>query len=148
MLMALRFKPSRFFLKSMTLIIYSTVPRICDHRLGMEDGSIPDSRITASSTHPECQTNYGRLNKMKSPGYAGAWCAQEGDKRSPWFQVDLTTQMQVEGVIMQGSQYNERVTEYQVQYRDEETIWQYVRETSSQTAQVRFMISQTMTNHT
>ena len=135
----------------MILIIYSAVPRICGHRLGMEDGSIPDSRITASSTDPECQTSYGRLNNLGSSDFAG-WCAHEGDKQSPWFQVDLTTQMQVEGVIMQGShdapEFNEWVTAYQVQYSDDETIWQYVRETSSQTAQVRFMISQTMTNHT
>ena len=126
------------------------MPCICGHRLGMEDGSIPDSRITASSTYDKCNTSYGRLNEMGTLGYAG-WCSGNDNTSSSWFQVDLATQMQVEGVIMQGShdspEFNEWVTAYQVQYSDGETIWRYVRGTSSQTAQVRFMISQIMASH-
>ena len=116
---------------------------ICGHHLGMENGNIPDSRITASSTYNGCQTKYGRLNNTVGTPYS-AWCADSGDKHKPWFQVDLATQIQVEGVIMQGSDNadNEWVTEYQVQYSDDQSSLQYVMLTSSLTAQVRPMIDQ------
>ena len=126
--------------------------RLCGHRLGMENGNISDSRITASSTYNGCQTSYGRLhNKVTSYSGYSAWCADTNDTQAPWFQVDLTTQMQVEGVIMQGSyldNHDEWVTAYQVDYSDDETTWQYVGGTSSVTAQVRFIIGQIMTDHT
>ena len=100
---------------------------MCGLPLGMEDGSIPDSNITASTTHGHCSTSNGRLNNLGGNGKAGAWCAASGDRQAPWFQVDLGEQTQVEGVITQGrSDANQHVTAYQVQYSDDETDWQYV----------------------
>ena len=124
----------------------------CEHRLGIEDGSIPDHRITASSTYDKgdtsgnCQPSNGRLNQMGSGNVIGGWCASNNgpDKDASWLQVDFVEHVQVEGVIVQGindtgALYGDwRVTAYSVDYSDDQNTWQYVKVTSSDTsAQVR-----------
>ena len=101
----------------------------------MEDGSIPDNRITASSEYSSTYSPIkGRLNNN---GYWGP-----GSVTDLWFQVDLQEQVQIEGVIIQGiinpKSELQWVTAYQVQYSDDEITWQYVvGETTPHTAQVR-----------
>ncbi|XP_022110422.1 EGF-like repeat and discoidin I-like domain-containing protein 3 [Acanthaster planci] len=111
---------------------------LCGERLGMEDGSIPDSSITASSVFKErpaapdnCEPHNGRLNYPGVGSIVGGWCPARNDKESPWFEVDLAKQLQVEGVIIQGSvdplgSWRERVTAYQVQYSNDRSTWVYV----------------------
>lgn len=55
----------------------------CADRLGMENGDIKDSQITASSyREPGELPKYGRLNNKKY------WCAKEKSKNE-YLQVDL-----------------------------------------------------------
>lgn len=55
----------------------------CADRLGMENGDIKDSQITASSyREPGELPKYGRLNNKKY------WCAKEQSKNE-YLQVDL-----------------------------------------------------------
>ncbi|XP_022088749.1 uncharacterized protein LOC110978239 [Acanthaster planci] len=121
---------------------------ICDDPLGLEDGSISDSMITASSTlnirtTDNCQPYNARLNHVAADNETvGGWCPSDSDKERPWLQVDLLHQVQIEGVIIQGSpdplntpDWDDWVTEYQVQYSDSQTDWTYVSEPSSTTAQ-------------
>ncbi|XP_038068481.1 uncharacterized protein LOC119737907 [Patiria miniata] len=111
----------------------------CGISLGMENGSIPDSAISASSRYTDgdssrstdnCQASHGRLNYLgTSGGITGGWCPCS--KPDSWLQVDLGWRLQVEGVIIQGSfdpleTWSEWVTEYQVQYSDDQSNWQYV----------------------
>ncbi|XP_022100349.1 uncharacterized protein LOC110984447 isoform X2 [Acanthaster planci] len=114
------------------------VGRMCSKRLGMEDGSIPDTRITASTIFHErpdapdnCRPENGRLNNPGGGRIVGGWCPARNDKAAPWFQVDLGGLLLVEGIIMQGAvdplgAWNERVTEYQVQYSGDGVAWLYV----------------------
>ena len=104
----------------------------------MEDGIIPDNRITASS---EFSSKYspskGRLNNN------GYWAP--GLDKDLWFQVDLQEQVQIEGVIIQGiinpNSKLQWVTAYEVQYSDDEITWQYVVDgTTPDTAQVRLFM--------
>ncbi|XP_033627784.1 lactadherin-like [Asterias rubens] len=115
----------------------------------MEDGSITDSQITASSFHKapaerppdNCKPKNGRLNQKGNEGVVGGWCPAESDRQTPWFQVDLRTTNQVEGVIIQGStdplnSYKDWVTHYKVSYSDDQRTWHYAGGSSLQTAKV------------
>ena len=94
-------------------------------RLGLEDGSIPDADITASSNFV-AQGGYagistpadGRLNKIPPDDITiGAWQPIVKDTNQ-WIQVDLGKPTYVYGVLMQGRQdhSNQWVTKYKVQY--------------------------------
>ena len=54
----------------------------CVERLGMENGDIKDSQITASSSRTGDLPEYGRLNNKKQ------WCPAKASK-DEYFQVDL-----------------------------------------------------------
>ena len=59
----------------------------CDEPFGMEDNTIPNSDITASSElNCDHAARMGRLNKLGQSGWAGAWCARYNDFEQ-WFQV-------------------------------------------------------------
>ncbi|XP_071808988.1 lactadherin-like [Asterias amurensis] len=75
--------------------------------LGLEDGSIPDESISASSI----VAGEGRLN-------GEAWCAWS-DGLNAWFEVDLGESTVVSGLITQGydKSWHWRVTEYKVKYK-------------------------------
>lgn len=49
----------------------------------MEDGSIADNQLTASSTHPTVQLGWGRLHDRR-----GSWSANT-DSGTQWFQVSF-----------------------------------------------------------
>ena len=94
-------------------------------KLGLEDGSIPDESLSASSIykphgiHMETSTLAGgRLNKK--PPYTliiGAWCPMRGDTNQ-WIQVDLGNPTYVSGVLTQGRNGGaaQWVTKYRVQF--------------------------------
>ncbi|XP_071790385.1 lactadherin-like [Asterias amurensis] len=115
-------------------VIEPTVNGTCHQRLGMEDNTIPDSSITSSSVYQRelvyCSGGNGRLNSVD-----GNWCPETDN--AEWFQVDLKTQTQVEGVIMQGSYTSgdgEWVKKYTVEYSSHQSQWHYVGGTSQDTA--------------
>ena len=124
---------------------------VCGQPLGMEDGSIPDDRITASSSYLDvredapgnCLPSNGRLNKPGIGRVVGGWCAGSPLSILKWFQVDLGERLQVEGVILQGltdplNVWSARVESYQVQYSDVQgSSWHYVLQTSSGVHKVR-----------
>ncbi|XP_038059998.1 retinoschisin-like [Patiria miniata] len=79
--------------------------------LGLEDGTITDDHITASSNQMINPAREGRLN------YNSAWMAQ-WDDTNPWIEVDLIDSTVVRGVITQGYyKYTHYVTHYQVAYQ-------------------------------
>ncbi|XP_038062078.1 lactadherin-like [Patiria miniata] len=81
--------------------------------LGMEDGTIPDNRIRASSSRSSCclATN-ARLN---DDGYA--WVAAGSDSSIDWIEVNLVESTVVSGVITQGGIFDDYVTSYKVDYQ-------------------------------
>ncbi|EDO45500.1 predicted protein, partial [Nematostella vectensis] len=91
------------------------------HPLGMEDGSIPDSSITASSTWGcpfGCNSYNARLNNQPVSGqHIGAWVAGHR-KKGEYLQVDLGQVTWITHVAMQGrpQQNAQWVTEYSVEY--------------------------------
>ncbi|XP_048587362.1 lactadherin [Nematostella vectensis] len=95
--------------------------------LGMEDGRIPDSSITASSFHDSHMSPYyGRLNNQPVSGqHNGAWAALN-EQTGEYLQVDLGRVMRVTHVATQGRPQgsSQWVTEYSVEYSLTGDQWQ------------------------
>ncbi|XP_032230005.1 lactadherin [Nematostella vectensis] len=97
------------------------------HPLGMEDGSIPDSSITASSFRGHPPYN-GRLNNQ-AVGHIGAWAAEKAQK-GEFLQVDLSQVTWVTHVATQGrpemTSANKTMwaTEYTIEYSLTGDQWQ------------------------
>ena len=110
----------------------------CQDQLGMEDGRITDSQITASSEHHSGNLDYiyARLNQPAQSGIGGAWTAGTQDLNQ-WIQVEFESSKWMNGIIIQGrSNTNQWVTEYKVQYSIDGENWQYVMTVDDQDEQV------------
>ncbi|XP_072177821.1 lactadherin-like [Diadema setosum] len=93
------------------------------HRLGIEDKSVPDFSLTASSCY-RGSTRYcaprARLNTNQKNYYVGGWRAAKSDPNQ-WIKVDLGAVYQITGVITQGRQeirprLNQWVTTFKLSY--------------------------------
>ena len=72
--------------------------------LGIEDGRIPDSSLTASTIHDASHAaTLARLNLAAASGKAGSWAANKNDVNQ-WLQIDLGTPTTVTKVATQGRQ--------------------------------------------
>ncbi|KAL9964023.1 hypothetical protein ACROYT_G027596 [Oculina patagonica] len=104
--------------------------RECQEALGMENGSITDEQITASSqfanNHASTQ---GRLHFQMTGSKSGAWSARFLDDNQ-WLQVDLGNQhTRVTRIATQGRNGHwDRVTKYRLQYSDDEVNFRYYTE--------------------
>ena len=111
------------FISSITIII-----SVCNRPLGMEDGRITDSQITASSYHSRYylyEPRRGRLNE-----YYLSW-ASNYRNTNQWIKVTFDEVHYITGVITQG--YDDAwVTSYKVAFTEDGTNWQYVTGTNGQ----------------
>ena len=89
----------------------------CDQPLGMQNGAIPNSALTASSEAGVAHSpNRGRLN-YATPAPA-AWSSGGAHYlKNSWFQVDFGSWTKVTRIATQGRKYAyEWVTRYRVSY--------------------------------
>ena len=111
----------------MDIIILIFISACTDpHPLGMGDGRIRDSQLTASSVWGNDSVGHGpanaRLNYPAGQG-AGAWVAGSNDVHQ-WIQVDLLMSKMVYGIVLQGREEHQQwVTKYKVQYIDGGLVW-------------------------
>ncbi|XP_031564383.1 discoidin domain-containing receptor 2-like [Actinia tenebrosa] len=111
----------------------------CNSPLGVSNGSIPDSQLSASSTSDSKLNgpHQGRLTrKVTSTG----WCSAEGKIMKEYLEVDLGRDMRISGFASQGIQVWNRttkgydayhVTKFYISYKrsyDEEWRWRQYRE--------------------
>ncbi|XP_067028441.1 uncharacterized protein [Acropora muricata] len=99
----------------------SFVSGVCVHLdLGMANGDIPASKITASSKlNPETPAKNGRLNYAAGP----SWCAQTNDN-NPYLQIDLQSLHVICAVSTQGnSKADEWVETYSIQTSTDGVHW-------------------------
>lgn len=95
--------------------------------LGMEDGRIKDSALSASSIYnANTAAKRGRLNLVApSSSHSGAWCVKTKDANQ-WIQIDLGRPTTVTKVATQGRQdYDQWVTSYAVSYSLVSPYWVY-----------------------
>ena len=123
----------------LTYVIF-VKPLVCQEALGMENGDIPDAKITASSEYSDKHsTDRARLHLQKTRDYNGGWSSLTNDANQ-WLQVDLGTQYtRVTRVATQGRNkfWSEQwVTKYKLQYSNDELTFQYYREQGQTTYKV------------
>lgn len=93
------------------------VKQECVDRLGMQNGDIKDSQITASSSRPADLPHYGRLHNGKY------WCPAKANKKEH-FQVDFSQLKTINKILIQGrgNWYN-WVTGFYLYYSDDGQRW-------------------------
>ena len=101
----------------------------------MEDQSISDSQITASSYDVlnEYKPHLARLNNQGSD----FWSASVANPSNPWIQVDFLTSVELHGIQTQGSFYShpvirfeEFVTKLNIQTGDSEDSLTFIEDES------------------
>ena len=100
--------------------------------LGMEDRSIDDTQITASSYYSDYKPHLARLNNQGSNYWA--WVTDYSNPRSSWIQVDFLTNVELYGIKIQGfrdslDQYM-HVSQLEVQTGDSEESLKFIEDES------------------
>ena len=123
------------------VIIYSTKSIACLEALGMANGAISDSQISASSqldsSHAAIQA---RLHFKATAGKAGSWSAHRNDVNQ-WLQIDLgSLYTNVTRVASQGRNDSLHwVTKYKLQYSNDGVNFQCYREQGHTADKVKCM---------
>ncbi|CAH0545919.1 unnamed protein product [Brassicogethes aeneus] len=95
----------------------SIEPAQCHSQLGMEDETIPDEDITASSSFDQGNVgpHHGRIRKEKN---GGAWCpqTQATPESKEWIQIDLHTVHMITSTESQGRFGNGQGVEFAEAY--------------------------------
>ncbi|KXJ14557.1 Lactadherin [Exaiptasia diaphana] len=99
----------------------------CTSPLGMQDGTIKDNQITASSSYSSIHApKNGRLHKQNAPGVGyGAWSALNRRINDEYIQVDLGMEKVITMVATQGRQdcCAQFVTKYSLSYSNDASNW-------------------------
>ncbi|ROL43606.1 EGF-like repeat and discoidin I-like domain-containing protein 3 [Anabarilius grahami] len=77
----------------------------CTSLLGMEEGEIVESQISASSVHSGILglQHWGpELARLNNRGIVNAWSSAPQDK-NPWIEIDMQKKMRLTGIITQGA---------------------------------------------
>ncbi|KAL9955598.1 hypothetical protein ACROYT_G036941 [Oculina patagonica] len=104
-------------------------PPVCLEALGMHNGNIPDSAITASTVYNAyAKAFYGRLHSLYMSGRYGSWIAQKNDKFQ-YLQVDFGDWRKVTRVAIQGRQDADQwVKSFSLSYGYDPVFFEYYQE--------------------
>ena len=101
---------------------------LCNTPLGLQNGRLRNSRITASSEYNVyTAARLGRLGLHKRGRYVGAWSARHNNKNQ-WIKVDFGRTMKITKIATQGRQDAAQwVTYYKVSSSLDGVHWQVYR---------------------
>lgn len=121
--------PLNDVLAAMNLEEVSCPPPIRGEGMGVEDGRIPDSRLTSSSNLDYRFTaSAGRLNGGGDSAFNAAWIVKD-NSYDKWVKIDLEKTSNVTGVIVQGRYGSPQwVTSVKVSYSLDDVTWTYALE--------------------
>ncbi|KAM3910490.1 coagulation factor VIII-like [Leptodactylus fuscus] len=107
----------------------------CSLPLGMQSGVIASYHISASSySHSIFSSWTPDLARLNQRGRINAWRPQ-ADTRGQWLQVDLTNEMKVTGVVIQGARSSFTsmyITHFSVSFSNDGKNWEFVHEPNGQ----------------
>ena len=110
--------------------------------LGMEDSSISDTQITASSYNSGFFASYFPYNgRLNSGDY---WETAEENPINQWIQVDFATQVELSGIQTQGCPnplHSQWVTMLQIQTGESEDTLEFVMDASEPAVRKRFVFT-------
>nr|XP_015217385.1 PREDICTED: macrophage mannose receptor 1-like [Lepisosteus oculatus] len=97
-------------------VVYTCEQNVCVRGLGMEDGTIPSTRLSASSSSSNHSPDSARLN--------GNSCWMPSSPANSWIQVDLGETKKVTGIVIQGCPDADHwVTSFKVQSSMDGRTW-------------------------
>ncbi|XP_063066766.1 macrophage mannose receptor 1, partial [Engraulis encrasicolus] len=97
-------------------VVYSCEQNVCVRGLGVEDGNVTDSMLSASSSTSGKGPTQARLN--------GASCWMPSTASNSWIQVDLGASKKVTGVVVQGCPTADHwITKFKIQTSTDGTSW-------------------------
>ena len=93
----------------------------------MENGGIPDSRITASSASQYVKHLLPRFGRLNNPDIA--WCSKK-QQPGEWLKIDLARKMIVTKIATQGRpDYGSLwVTSYKISFSQDDHAWEVYKE--------------------
>ena len=99
----------------------------CNSALGMENGGIPDSSITASSARQNVKDFLPQFGRLNNPDIA--WCA-DLRQSSEWLKIDLARKMIVTKIATQGRpDYGSSwVKSYKISFSQDDHAWEVYKE--------------------
>ena len=96
----------------------------------MENGGIPDSRITASSARKNFKDFLPQLGRLNKPDIA--WCS-DLKQRGEWLKIDLARKMIVTKLATKGRpDYDLWVTSYEISFSQDDNAWELYKENGVQ----------------
>ena len=109
-------------------LLFVLLGALCNTPLGLQNGRLPNSRITSSSEYNVYHAaRLGRLGLHKRGRYVGAWCARHNN-RNQWIKVDFGGTMKITKIATQGRQDAAQwVTYYRVSSSLDGVHWQVYR---------------------
>ncbi|CAH3022884.1 unnamed protein product [Porites evermanni] len=113
---------------SMRAELYGCSASLCNRPLGMRNGRIRNHKITASSSYNRFHAAWlGRLGRVKTGRYIGAWCAKHKNYNQ-WFKVDFGRPMKITKIATQGRQdVGHWITSYYVSFSADNIHWAMYR---------------------
>ena len=122
------------------IVLFSSLLLLgCADPLGMENLKITAAQISASSQFGGFfAPNQGRLHFKGGDSYSGSWSAGANNPNQ-WFQIDLRIATNVTFVATQGrhGHPNQRVTQYKLQYSQDELTFQAYKQAEENSDTVR-----------
>ncbi|XP_069842671.1 coagulation factor VIII [Dendropsophus ebraccatus] len=107
----------------------------CSLPLGMQSGAISSYHISASSySHSIFSSWAPNLARLNLRGRVNAW-RPKADTRGEWLQVDLTNEMKVTGLVIQGARSSFTamyITHFLVSFSKDSKTWTFVREPNAE----------------
>ena len=120
--------------------IFLLGPR-CDKALGMQNGRIRNTQLSASSFYGGLAPRNGRLHFRRSGSRLGAWCALY-NTRYQWYQVDFGRCMRVIKIATMGRQdYRQWVTQYYIEYSVDGGNFAEYKENSNRKVRIGKMVA-------
>ncbi|XP_024286595.1 macrophage mannose receptor 1 [Oncorhynchus tshawytscha] len=97
-------------------VVYSCEQNVCLRGLGVEDGNVTDSMLSASSSQSSHGPNGARLN--------GGSCWMPSNPLNSWIQVNLGEAKKITGVVIQGCPSADHwVTKFKIQHSMDGSKW-------------------------
>ena len=117
-----------YLVKPLYLSFLPFLASLCNRPLGMRNGRIRNHKITASSSYNRFHAAWlGRLGRVKTGRYIGAWCAKYKNYNQ-WFKVDFGRPIKTTKIATQGRQdVGHWITSYYVSFSADNIHWAMYR---------------------
>ena len=98
--------------------------KVCEDELGMQDKTVPDGAITATSyDSASTEPKYARLFVKAENGHSGGWCSKD-NQPGHFVKVDFKAAVKINRVALQGREDADQwVTTFSLSYSQDDGLY-------------------------